>query len=76
MFIRADTGLCPDVTIWDADDEIGELTVQGFTDQIQMLQIDTLCDFMVQIVDRRRSDARGAGEVGLRPAKLAKLPGQ
>ena len=39
------------------DDKIRQLAPEGFADQVKVIEVDAICKFVVQVVDRRRSDA-------------------
>lgn len=58
------------------DNQIFEITVQCFAYQIQMLKVDTLGEFVVVVVDGRRTYASCASEISLRPAPFAEARGQ
>ena len=52
-----------------------KVAVQGFTDQVQVFQVDPVHHFMVNLIDRGGSDACAAGEIGLCPAHLTQFSG-
>lgn len=58
------------------DNQIGQLTAQGITDDVKLFQAYTVSQLVVNVVDCGGTDAGYSGKVGLRPPPFAKAGGE
>ena len=57
MYIRAGARLDSGLLVFLSDHQVSQFAPQRLTNKIQMLQVYPFCDLMVQVIDRRRSNA-------------------
>ena len=56
----------PRCFIWCEFEDLGKVTVQSLTDEIEVHEVDAIVQLVIHLVDRRRADTRLSCEVSLR----------